>query len=180
MHKKWNPSYPLDRKCQTQTSRGQCIQLALEHSNHCASHGGNKGQEAYHKKSLNMYRLAKYQKRMEEFRDHDDVKGLRNEIGILRMMLEDKITACTGEMDLLLAAGPVSDLVMKVERLVSSCHKIENQLGNLLDRQKVQVLASMLLQTVDSKIKETKLTEVQQGDVLSAVAESFLQHLKEI
>lgn len=127
-----------------------------------------------------MYRLAKYQKRMEEFRDHDQVKSLRSEIGILRMMLEEKITACDGATELMLAAGPISDLVMKTEKLVSSCHKIENQLGNLLDRQKVQVLASTLMQIIDAKVRESNLSDVEQGQLLQNVGDDFLKTLKEM
>lgn len=182
MAEKWNPDkHEPEQLCQTVKGDGvRCTNLVCTNSRHCPMHGGNAGAQAYEKKSLNMYRLARYQQRMTEFAEHDKVKSLQSEIGILRMLLEEKMNACQTQMELTLAAGPISDLVLKIDRLVNSCHKIDNQLGNLLDKHRVQTLASTLLNIVNDVVSNCELTEVQKGEVLSSIAEGFLQTLKEM
>jgi len=131
---------------------------------------------------MRMYRLAKWQSRINEFADHDKIKTLREEVALLRMILESKVNAATDTTDLLIMSGPVTEMVMKVQKLVESCDKLETKSGSLLDRQKVQNLASGLMNVVASKINEyAEANDVAPEEVtglLNAIADSFLEVLK--
>lgn len=120
-----------------------------------------------------MYRLAKFQSRVDELKNHTDVKSLRNEIGILRMLFEEKWNRATNEAELVLMAGPLSDLVMKIEKLVSSCQRLENSLGNLLDKQQMKNIATQLMQVLSEKVNNLTLSDEEKGLFLEVVANSF-------
>ena len=125
-----------------------------------------------------MYRLAKYQARVDELKEHNEVKTLRNEIGVLRMLLEEKMNRANTDAELVMMAGPISDLVMKIEKLVSSCQRLENSLGNLLDKQQMKNIATQLLNVLTEKVNDLKLSEEEKGTFIEIVASAFLAIMK--
>jgi len=157
----------------------QCQNTRCPPSTRCPLHGANKQIEAAERKSLNMYRLAKFQARVNELKEHNDVKSLRNEIGILRMILEEKMNRASNESELILMAGPLSDLVMKIEKLVSSCQRLENSLGNLLDKQQMKNIASQLMQTLSEVVDTLPLDDETKGNILELVANKFIAIIAE-
>lgn len=163
METNWKRCEPGDpNRCQCVTGQGQCRNLALDGSKFCAAHGGNKALEALEKKNLSGYRLMKYQNRLQEFADSDKIKSLRDEIGILRILIEEKFNyCCKTETDLILQSGPLSDLVMKVEKLVSSCDRIESKLGLMMDKTQVMQLATEVVEIISQFVlDEATLTEI--------------------
>lgn len=151
METKWERIDRMDdpNRCQCVTTRGQCTNKALEGSKFCGAHGGNKAQEATEKANLSGYRLAKYQNRLREFSDSDKIKSLRDEIGILRILIEERFNfGCKNDMDLLLQSGPLSDLIMKVEKLVTSCDRIESKLGLMMDKTQIMQLATEVVEII--------------------------------
>ena len=75
-------------------------------------------------------------------------------------MIEEKINRCTDETDLLLVSGPLSDLIMKVEKVVASCNRLEMKLGNLLDRTKVVQFAQTVVAIVSNYVDENDLEKI--------------------
>jgi len=159
------------RRCQgVKPLEGQCSNKAVEGSNFCPAHGGNKGAEALVKKELRNYRLAQFRSRLVELGDNENIINLRDEIAILRYLIEEKMNMCKNSHDLILMSGPLSDLVMKVEKLVNSCNRLESKLGGLLDRAKVLQFAQTIVQIISKYIKDE--------EALDAVAEEILTTLK--
>lgn len=150
------------KRCQCVTTKGQCTNRSIEGSKFCGAHGGNKAVEATEKKNLSGYRLAKYQNRLAEFADSDKIKSLRDEIGILRILIEERFNfSCKTETDLLLHSGPLADLVMKVEKLVTSCDRIESKLGLMMDKTQVMQLATEVVEIISQFVlDEATLTEI--------------------
>jgi hypothetical protein len=177
---RWNSSLPPEERCDLILESGnQCMNRKVPGTPRCANHGGNFYQQRQEKASLRQYRLAKFQTQLEHFSGHSEIKSLREEIGILRMLLEERINKCSDEMDLLLQSGPISDLVVKIDKVVTSCHKLDNSLGGLLDKAKIKNLATQLMQVVASKLNEfAESKKVDVSDVLDAIASSFLEVLK--
>lgn len=91
------------------------------------------------------YKLLKWQERVSQFAEHSEAKNLRDEIGILRMMLEERLNMCTDSQELMMHSSVISSLVEKIERTVLSCHKLEDSMGSLLDK-------SILIQFADRVI----------------------------
>lgn len=141
-------------RCQSTYKHGQCPYEAMEHSSYCAMHGGNKGQESHSKKVMQQYRLAMWQQRVNEFADNDKVKTLRDEIGILRVVLENTIVLCKDQNQLLLFSSKIAELVSKIERLVVSCNKLEASTGMLLDKSAALHLAGRMVEIIGNHITD--------------------------
>lgn len=152
--------------------KGQCWNKAVEGSNYCPAHGGNRAAEIREKESLRTYRLKKFQARASEFEDDDKIKSLRAEIAILRILIEERMNLCTSEMDLMMHSSQLSDLVMKVEKLVSSCNRLEGQLGTMLD--KTQALQ------LGTEIVEIVARHVENEETLQAVADEILESIRRL
>jgi hypothetical protein len=163
METTWKRCEPSDpNRCQCVTGKGQCINLAVEGSKFCGAHGGNSALKQLDSKNLSGYRLAKYQNRLSEFADSDKIKSLRDEIGILRILIEERFNySCKTDTDLLLHSGPLSDLIMKVEKLVSSCDRIESKLGLMMDKTQIMQLATEVVEIISQFVTdEATLTDI--------------------
>lgn len=173
---------PSDRCDFTLTNGQQCGNLAEPGVANCPLHGANMQLASQEHKSMRMYRLAKFQKRVERFAGHDKLKTLNEEVALLRMLVEEKVKRCEDMTELLIVAGPVTDMVMKVQRLVESCDKLETKSGNLLSKQQIQSIATQLMQAVAAKINEfaevKKLEDDDVSSLLESIADEFLSILK--
>ena len=83
-------------------------------------------------------------------------------------MIEERISQCETEHDLILQSGPISDMIMKVEKVVTSCQKLEERLNLLLDRGTLINFAAQVIQIISSNITDTEVldqiaTEIEQA-----------------
>ena len=154
------------RRCQASTGNGQCLNVAMVNSKNCAAHGGNFDQIRARKAETRIYNLNKYRQRLTDHADNDNIKSLREEIGILRILIEEKINRCKDDFDLALQAGPISDLVMKTEKLVTSCNKSEMHLGSMLDKTQALQLGSEIVDIVAKALDGVDNKE----DILEGIA----------
>ena len=92
----------------------------------CRHHGGVT--EAKHEQSqeVSSYRLNLFQQRMQHHLGHSELKNLRSEIAILRMLVENKLNQCKDDYDLMLHSAGISDLVAKINLVVQSCNRLEH------------------------------------------------------
>lgn len=145
-------------RCQAVNARGQCWNQAVEHDGtfgtHCLAHGGNKQINAMKTSSKNNYRLTKWQAQLERHSGSDQLKSLRDEIGILRMILEEKLNQCQTNLDLMLHSHQISDLVVKIDKVVTSCHKLEGSMGQLLDKQAILQFAMVVIDIISTTLKD--------------------------
>lgn len=140
-------------QCQSNDSRGQCQNKAVEGSEYCPVHGGRK------QKGKALYELSKtkYMSRIKDLKGHEEAKSLRTEIGILRMMLETKLNGVADDMELMLQQQSISELIVKINTLVSSCHKIETHLSNILTVEDASQLISEISDIIDANIEDTEV-----------------------
>jgi hypothetical protein len=120
----------------------------VEGGKYCRIHGGAQEQIAQRVADQNLYRLAKFQQKYQDKLGASNVKSLRDEIAILRMMLEEKLNLCNNETDLALASNSLADLVQKIEKTVVSCHKLELSADLLLDKAKLAQIADQVVQAI--------------------------------
>ena len=153
-------------RCQFNTGKGQCQIIKQEGSPFCKVHQSSSIVEQTKQR---MYRIQKYQSRINELTDHDQVKSLREEIGVTRMMLEQIINRCDDPMDLIYNSSRISALVMNIEKLVTSCHRLEQSTGGLLDKTKLLNVASQFIEIVNQ--------EVNDAAVIENIANRFLKAL---
>lgn len=117
------------------------------------------------RRAVHDLRLAQWQARLDQFAESDKVKSLRGEIGVLRILLEQSMNQCRTEKDLLMNSGKISDLVVKIEKLVASCHRLETNLSMVLDRNELVKIANNIVIVVNNHVKDSSLIEQIAGDI---------------
>ena len=143
------------------------MNLALPGCTFCICHGGGSQANANEQISKSNYQLTKWQAKLQRQRDSAGIKNLRDEIGILRMILEETLNQCGSEKDLILYSARISDLVSKVEKLVASCHKLEGSMGNLLDKGKILNFATQVVNIIGEVFDDPERIDLAADRILS-------------
>ncbi len=109
---------------------GQCTREACEGVNKCPLHTGS-DPEKFEKR---LYRLQNHDRRVrhEALSDHDELRSIREEVAVARMLLEERLNSIKTDADLVSACGPLNTLLLTIEKLTSSCLKLDISVGNLL------------------------------------------------
>jgi hypothetical protein len=158
---RWNENvHPASERCEGSAGDiGQCPYCKIEGTNYCARHGGAVALNNQKQQRLRNYRLTKYQARVGQFADNDALKSLREEVGILRMIMEEMLNQCENATDILLYSTRMADLVMKIEKLVTSCDKMESKMGLLLSRDSVLQLAGEYIAIISDHVEDQEIIE---------------------
>ena len=157
------------RRCQgVSPTIGQCRNLAVEGSNYCLAHGGNKGVASTKKQAMNNFKLNQYKQRAEDLSGSDKLASLSDEVALLRILIEERWNRCTTSSELLLSSGPLSDLITKSASLVERCHKLDTTLGNLLDKSKVMQFAQMIIEIISKNVTDEEVLEAISREINDA------------
>ena len=85
-----------DRQCQ----KDGCVVQRLEGAKFCAAHGGVHAHDRYRKAQRRLYDIDRYNKQISEYTEHDQANTFREEIAVLRMLLQKTLEACKSDADL--------------------------------------------------------------------------------
>ena len=168
---RWNVKihHPRER-CEGMATEGQCPYCKDEGTDYCARHASNKQLIQQKDERLRNYRLAKWKNRVGEFADSPGIKSLRDESGILRLMLENMLESCNDSIELILYSQRISDLVMKIEKLVVSCDRLENRMGLLLDKNSILYLAQRYVEIINEHVSEPDIIDAISNEMVKATA----------
>lgn len=143
------------RRCQAVVPSGQCNNVKVDGSDYCLAHGGASTIKKQEKEGLYRFRVQKYHHRINEIAKSSNIKSLREEIGVLRMILEEKLNACGASLpELLLNSGDLSELVMKIDKLVNSCHGLESKLGVMIDKSTLMTIVDQMVQIIGKEVED--------------------------
>ena len=107
------------------------------------------------------YDAPKWKRLIQKRLQDPDIKSLREEIAILREVLSRILEQCDPESnDVILMHAPISDLVSKIERLVTSCHKLETSMKFLLDPTTLDAFISEVIVILTQTLKPQQLAKV--------------------
>jgi hypothetical protein len=141
-------------RCKGASPKGQCQNVALHDNDYCKLHSGGKDYLPAEQKrgfllakSEDKTRLACVSSNLEP------VKELRDTIALTHMLIEKKWNKLQEDDDLLMNCGPLNQLILTMERLITSCHRIETNLGELLARNAVLALAKELVAIVIDELE---------------------------
>jgi len=166
---RWNPAiHEAKERCESTVANGQCPRLKANGANYCTAHGANSNIQSQRDDTQRNYRLARWQSRVGEMADNDGIKSLREEIGILRVILEEMMNQCNDSIDLLLYSQRMSELVMKIEKLVTSCDRLEGRMGMLLSKDSILQLAATFVQIIDKYVVDAELIEQISDEMIEA------------
>lgn len=170
----WTTDPELRCSASKAKSGDQCVNKRTENSPYCMMHGGYHLEKAHTENSKRMYHLATHQERVKELAEHNDVITLRSEIGILRLMIEKRMNMFQTDEDLLLNTPVLMDLVGKIEKTVTSCHKLETSLKELLDIQSLTKINDQIFLFVKEALEDI-LSKEEVGDVMATVSKRIEQ-----
>jgi hypothetical protein len=158
------------------SNQKQCNFKRVQGSDYCQIHGGNKVTESIEKNNLKMYRLTKWQARLAEFSSSSELKSLTNEIGILRICLEEMLNQCNSATILICYSDKISSLATNIEKLVNSCHKLDLSLGQYLDQTQAINLVETIITIINSN---NHIAGADKESLASDISEKCLKLIKE-
>jgi hypothetical protein len=109
---------------------------------------------------------------MEHFAGNPKAQSLKEEVGILRLVLEQIVSQCESANDLMIASPRISDLATKIEKLLTTSSKMEDRLGNTLDKAAVLSLGSKIVDMIGNIIED--------AETIDAVSSGIIDILKEM
>jgi hypothetical protein len=101
-----------------------------------------------------MLNKAKYRQRYSEFAESDELRTLRDEIAILRMVMEERLNMIQNDSEMLASCGQIAALATTIEKLVKSCNQLETRLGSLLSKSSLLGVANELVQILIQELAD--------------------------
>ncbi len=156
--------------CQGLNAHGPCNIQAVSGQKFCKLHFGI-GNKIAEQTAARNYRINKWQHRINELADNDSLKSLHEEIGVLRLLMEETLNKCQNSTELLLYSRAISELVLKIEKVVASCHKLELATGQLVNKQNMMFMGDVIIQIIG---------EVCPPDKIAGVSERIMRTITEL
>jgi hypothetical protein len=167
-------------------SSGQCRNKAIPGQKYCAAHGGathrNKAESEARSRNYCLTQ-AGIKKSVAEKAQSSGIKSLRDEIAIARVTLEAVLNKCEDAGDLLIFHSQIDRSVATIEKLVTSCHKIEKSMALLLDKQAILVIIGQVVEAITSIIQEQDpviLPETVQLDLINQISTKLFDIVKTV
>lgn len=145
-------------RCISIGSLGQCRMKSEPGVPYCIMHGRG-AIAARDKREVNSYHLTVWQAKLDKFKQDPEIKSLRSEIGICRMVLENIVNKCPDEDQLFLYSNKIKEMLTVLEKLIVSCSKLEITNNQLLDRDKVLIISQVMIQTVGEFVTDPLVLE---------------------
>mgnify|MGYP000857346084 CR=1 FL=1 len=162
------------RRCKGSTANGQCLNLAVDGSEFCLCHHGVDRGPARRMRKY-MLATAEDQGLLAKYADDDELKSLREEIALLRMIIQKTLDSALSDVEKINAYSKVSDYVVKVERLLKTCHTLDQSVGNLLGKSALRRLGRQLGQPIVERLtgipNYESIVEALLGDVVRFIEE---------
>lgn len=156
-------------RCQAVGKHGQCPYKALPGAKNCSRHGGVSTLKSAGRKLKRQYDLLQWQGRVNDFADHENVKTLRDEVGVLRMLLENTVRLCKTHTDVLIFSAKIGDLVVKIEKLVTSCHRLEASSGMMLDKSAALHLAAQMIDIIGMHVTDPEAIDAVSREIAEVI-----------
>jgi hypothetical protein len=165
------PEHP--NRCQANIKHGQeqCMNFAVEGGKYCIMHGGNAILNSRQKASTDLYRIERYKNRIKDLTTHEEARSLHNEIALLRMLLEEQVNRCSDSHDLVMQAQHISDLILKIDRVVTSMHKMEEKIGNYVSKTAILDFAKKVINVITSHVSDAGVIDAISNDIMKALGD---------
>lgn len=159
------------RRCWSKVGQDQCPHISIEGTNKCDRHTSGPARQS--RNPLSNYKFSQqFQGKISDFASSEDVKSLRAEIGVLRLLLQTLVNNCGDEMELSLNADRIGRLVDNINKTVTNCHRLEAATGQLLDKTVVINIGNMIVGVVDKYITDKTILDQIGAEIYECVATS--------
>ena len=144
------------------------ITLANDATN-CSKHGGLQQVKQEAKTRLHDYRIQAFQERLDEYTESDNVKSLRGEIAVLRLLMQTFLEKCKDGDDLILYSFKLSALAKELQTLVTSCERLESRSSAMLDKASGLILAGEIVKIISSEIPNPEVIDRISHQLIDAI-----------
>jgi hypothetical protein len=159
------------RRCQGSSPTGQCRNVAEPGCDFCRAHqGADTGEE----KRIYLLHKSQYRDRLTKLSSHDNLKSLREEIAIVRMLIEEKLNLVRNEADFISSFGPIQQALLTVEKLMKTFHAMEQSLGSLLSKTAIVRLGQSISSIIIDELKEVPDFEAIVDRINSRILEAIV------
>lgn len=150
-------SFPDDpRRCTSIIGNDQCPHIRVPGHQTCERHCS--GAMRIARSNLSNYKFSEqFHGRIGDFAASEDIKSLRGEIGVCRLLLQSVVNQCRDDLELSMQADRIARLADNLNRLITSCHKLETSTGQLLDKTVVINIGGMIVNVLDKYIEDKAL-----------------------
>lgn len=163
------PEHP--NRCQAlRGEQGQCINMAVDGSQYCPAHGGNHGAAKLREAERKLYEVNKYLNAHNK-RDNNALLTLTTEVAYLKAIIERKMALITDDHSLIMHSTAASNLLMQAEKLVTSCVRLQEKLGQMMTAEQALQFADDVQQAIRDEVTDVRIIEkIQQriADLISA------------
>lgn len=162
-------------RCQGLAGKGsrQCPFQAIEGTPFCPRHGGNKTSASEVKQNQRTYLLSMFKERTDRQADNSKLKSLREDVAVLRMMLETKLNKCTDDQQLLMQSGQIIEMVREITKTVKVCHELELSLNTVLDKAQAEAWVANIGQILSNIITDPDILEMVAEDMMESLNATF-------
>lgn len=160
------------RRCIAITGNGQCRMMSHTGTTYCMMHGRGAIASIEKKKTMS-YELTRHRAAMERHKGSDEIKSLRAEIAITRMVLETIINKCEDQDDILMHSSKINELVKSVEKLVVSCSKLEITNNEMLGRDKIIIISQVMIAVISKYITDPVLLETISNELMTGISNAI-------
>lgn len=165
-----------DNPKRCQNLRG-CPFLAAEGVSLCVRHGATAQLAKKEKESVRMYNVAIWKERIKALGEDPNARTLTEETAILRMALEAVLEKCKIPEDLFMYSSKIGDLSIRIEKLITSMHKIETASGQTMDRSASLHFAATVVEIVDNVVRSLIKDEELSDKVTGCIGDRIMQAL---
>jgi len=140
-------------RCEATTQAGQCRHVSIEGHTKCAYHLRRLNIED--SMALRTYLLTNPDIASAAGRHSqaEEIKSLREEIALCRSLVERRLNMIENPTDFIGAIGHINTLFLTLEKLISSCHRLEVNLGTLLSKTALLDLAREIVDILMSELE---------------------------
>lgn len=124
---------------------------------YCIRHGGRTQETQAKAANLRLYNLAKYQAQMESFADSPRAKSLKEEIGILRMMLQTRLNEIKSNNELVLHSNNLTMMIREIANTVKICDTIDARVEKVIDKSKAQIFINSIIEIIGKYVNDPDL-----------------------
>jgi hypothetical protein len=138
-------------RCKSSGPSGQCLNRAEDGSNYCTCHCGVNQAPA---RQLRKYMLATAEDQglLDRYTDDAELKSLREEIALTRVMIQNVVRAAKTEAEKINAYSRVNSYMLTLERLMKTGHSLDQSLGQLVGKADLLALGKQLYQIVIDRL----------------------------
>lgn len=133
---------------------GQCMMKAVEGGNRCKVHGGGRQLQVAKQNQLRAYAKNKWALQIRENANDSEIKSLRQELGIARVMLDNFLNRCNDSHDLLMMSAPIDNMLKTINLIQKTSHVIEKDLDNMVGPDALREFADAMFEIIMDEVED--------------------------